>query len=106
MLGTAASRPIRVESGPDSQRGASSERKTAVPSPIGTISTIATAVVSSVSTTRMPAPYWPAAGFQVPDQTKPMPLCWRAADESLPTPTSRPSTTAPNSPAPAQRSAE
>ena len=49
-----------------------------MPSPIGTIITIATTVVITVSTTRMPAPYWPAAGFQVPDQKKPIPECANA----------------------------
>ena len=75
MLGTAASSPIRVASGPAIQRGASSDRKIAVPSPIGTISTMATPVVMSVPTTRIPAPYWSAAGFHVPDQTNPRPPC-------------------------------
>jgi hypothetical protein len=105
MLGTAARRPISVESGPASQPGASSERKAAVPRPIGTTITMATAVVRSVPTTRMPAPYSPAAGFHVPDQRNPTPECVIAWLELPAMLRSRATTTAAKSPAPPHRKA-
>ena len=40
----------------------------ATPSPTGAASSMATPVVTTVPTTRMPAPYWLLAGYQVSDQ--------------------------------------
>jgi len=63
--GTAASSPIRVASGPAIQRGASSDRKIAVPSQ-SHHQHHGDPVVMSVPTTRIPAPYWSAAGSTCP----------------------------------------
>ena len=103
MLGTAARRSIAVARGPASHRGASSERNAAVPRPIGMTITMATAVVTIVPTTRMPAPNWLAAGFQVPDHKKAIPECANAWLESMAILTTRPTSTATKSPAAAQR---
>ncbi len=103
MLGTAASRSIAVESDPANHRGASSDKKAAMPSPTGTTMTMATDVVTTVPSTRIPAPYWLAAGFQVPDHKKPIPEWARAWLESMATLTTRPSSTATKSPAAPQR---
>ncbi len=54
MLGTAAMRSMRTDNGAASHFGASSERKAAVPTPMGTARMIATAVVMSVPTMKMP----------------------------------------------------
>ena len=47
---------MTAATGPASQAGASSDRKTATPIPTGTASTIATPVVITVPTIKMPAP--------------------------------------------------
>ena len=73
MLGIAARRSTAAENAPASRAGANSARNAAAPSPTGMTSSIATAVVTIVPTTRIPAPNSLAAGFQVPDQMKPIP---------------------------------
>ena len=73
MLGTAARSSIAAESGAAIQRGAISAREIAAPSPIGITIANDRAVVTTVPTTRRPAPYELAAGFHVPDQRKPIP---------------------------------
>ena len=49
-------RSMRTDSGVASHRGASSDRKAAVATPMGTARSRATAVVTSVPTMKVPAP--------------------------------------------------
>src|SRR5262245_28681437 len=92
MLGTAARNSITAETGPASQAGASSDRNTATPSPTGTVSSMATPVVTTVPTIKMPAPYWLAAGFQVSDQMKPRPAWANAWADPVASDTTRATT--------------
>ena len=102
MLGTAARNSITAESGPASQAGASSAKNTATPSPTGTANTMAAPVVITVPTSKMPAPYWFEAGFQVPDHTNPMPAWANAWADPVASDTTRATTTPANTVAPAQ----
>ena len=54
MLGTAAMRSMSTDSGDASHVGASSERKAAVATPMGTARMMATAVVMSVPMMKIP----------------------------------------------------
>ncbi len=67
--------------------------------------TMATKVVTTVPTTRTPAPYWLATGFQVPDHKKPIPEWASAWLESRTMLTTSPNKTARKSPAAPQRKA-
>ena len=56
MEGTAAIRSISTDNGADSHLGANSDRKAAVPTPMGTARIRATAVVTRVPTMKVSAP--------------------------------------------------
>ena len=70
---------------------------------MGTARTMATAVVISVPTMKIPAPYWRAPGSHFPDQKNPMPLWAKAVLDDVTRLINNAATIATNSAAPPQR---
>ena len=103
MLGTAANSSTRVVAIAATLDGTSSANAIAAPKPTGAAITMATAVVTTVPTTRRPAPEPVMSGEYVPDHTKPGPKWANAFAEPVAILTAMAITTAAKTPAPSQR---